>query len=96
MKQEEKETIIRMTKSGYTDQQIADAICYSQDHVRRVRNQLGYAKTRGRKGISQSKIDRIRLLYRRGMSFEKIAEAVHVGTMTVSKYIQEMHRNEAD
>lgn len=47
MKDDDLQTLIKMTEEGYTDQEIADTLFYSYWHVRNTRRLLGIWKRRG-------------------------------------------------
>ena len=47
MTDEDKATLTKMVHDGYTDREIADALCYSISHIRNQRRLFGLWKNRG-------------------------------------------------
>ena len=48
MTEETKQKLIEMCAAGYTDEQIADELHYSQEHIRNTRRLLGIMKGKKR------------------------------------------------
>lgn len=86
MTEESKKIVMRMARSGCSDQQIAEVIHYEPRSVAKARIDQGIRKQRGRKKIPQRRADRIIRLYLQGITFDLIAEAAHVSVSTVVNY----------
>lgn len=90
MTDEDKNRLYIMYKRGYTDQQIAKALCYTESYISNVRRQLGYkAKHQGRpykyNGMVIASMVEMR---RQGMSYRKISERMGIDRNTVYSYVK--------
>lgn len=85
MTDEDKHKLYLMYKRGYTDQQIAKALCYTESYISNVRRKLGYkAKHQGRPyKYNQVAIASMMEMRRQGMSYRKISERMGIDRNTI-------------
>lgn len=90
MTDEDKHKLYLMYKRGYTDQQIAKALCYTESYISNVRRKLGYkAKHQGRPyKYNQVAIASMMEMRRQGMSYRKISERMEIDRNTVYSYVK--------
>lgn len=90
MTDKDKRRLYLMYKRGYTDQQIASVLCYTESYISNVRRKLGCkSKHQGRpykyNGMVVASMVEMR---RQGMSYRKISERMGIDRNTVYNYVK--------
>jgi DNA-binding CsgD family transcriptional regulator len=94
MTDEDKHKLYLMYKRGYTDQQIAKALCYTESYISNVRRKLGYkSRHQGRpykyNGMVVASMVEMR---RQGMSYREISERMEIDRNTIFNYVKREER----
>lgn len=90
MTDEDKHKLYLMYKRGYTDQQIAKALCYTESYISNVRRKLGYKSRHQGRPYKYPPVTIASMveMRRQGMSYRKISERMGIDRNTIFNYVK--------